>query len=294
MRMGPAVSDEAGASEGHRPRPATGATLARYYDLDLQQDYEDVEMYLALAAASDGPILELACGTGRVCVPLAAAGHEVVGVDNDPDMLARAQRRWDAIDKSGPAGSLRLVEADMLELALDEQFGLVILALNTLLLLPERAAQQRVLETIAAHIAKDGRAVIDVWLPVPDDLALYDGRIVLDWVRRDEELDEWVAKMTAASYAPASGTAMITSFFDAWRDAEAPRRTHRADEVKFVGWSELLSMLDRAGLEAQITAGDYELTGIEPDSDRLVVVCSSKRRSGRGPSVGRSDSRRLL
>jgi SAM-dependent methyltransferase len=251
-------------------------------------------MYVALATASDGPILELACGTGRICVPLATAGHEVVGVDNDPAMLARAQRRWDARGKSDNAGSLRLVEADVRELALGERFGLVVLGLNSLLLLPDRAAQQGVLEIIAAHLSPNGRAVIDVWLPTPDDLALYNGRFVLDWVRRDEEFDESVAKMTAARYAPASAGAVITSIFDAWRDTETPRRTHRVDEVRFVGWSELQSMLERAGLAVQIAATDYALNELEDHSDRLVIVCSSKRRRGRGPSVGRSDRRGLL
>jgi SAM-dependent methyltransferase len=293
-RTGPAVSEEADVAAGRVPRHAAGAELARYYDLDLQEDHEDVEMYVALAAASDGPILELACGTGRICVPLAAAGHEVVGVDNDRAMLARAQRRWETRHKSGNAGALRLVEADMRELALGERFGLVVLGLNSLLLLPDRAAQQGVLEIIAAHLSPSGRAVIDVWLPTPDDLALYDGRLVLDWVRRDEEFDESVAKMTAARYAPASAVAVITSIFDAWRDSETPRRTHRVDEIRFVGWSELRSMLDRAGLAVQIAATDYALNELEDDSDRLVIVCTSKRRRGRGPSVGRSDRRGLL
>ena len=55
-----------------RPDPATAAALARLYDLDLVEDPGDLDLYLALADRADGPILELAAGTGRLAVPLAA------------------------------------------------------------------------------------------------------------------------------------------------------------------------------------------------------------------------------
>src|SRR3972149_326813 len=150
-----------------------GADLARYYDLDLLDDPGDLDMYLALAAAHDGPVLELAAGSGRISVPLAAAG-----------------------------GALHLVEHDITELRLERRFGLVILALNTLLMLGDRAAQQQSLAIMARHLAPaGGRAVIDVWLPSPDDLALYDGRSVIDWVRHDPATDEWVAKPSSGRYS---------------------------------------------------------------------------------------------
>src|SRR6185369_9158691 len=84
-------SGESGAT----PKPATDiepgqAALARLYDLDLVDDPGDLELYLALASRSGGPIVELAVGTGRLAIPLAVAGHEVIGVDDDPAMLARA------------------------------------------------------------------------------------------------------------------------------------------------------------------------------------------------------------
>ena len=75
------------------PTPAEAVALARLYDLDLAQDPGDLDLYLALAGRTGGPILELATGTGRLAVPLAAHGHLVTGVDIDPAMLARARAR---------------------------------------------------------------------------------------------------------------------------------------------------------------------------------------------------------
>ena len=80
-------------------RPA--AALARLYDLDLLDDPGDLDLYLALAGRVGGPILELAAGSGRLAVPLAAAGYDVTGVDLDPAMLDRART---AADERGRIG----------------------------------------------------------------------------------------------------------------------------------------------------------------------------------------------
>ncbi len=257
------------------------AALARYYDLDLLDDPGDIDMYLAFAAASQDRVLELCAGSGRISVPLAAAGHRVTAVDHDPDMLDRARAAWAQHAPAG-GGTLDLLERDITELDLADRFGLVILALNSLLLLNDRATQVAALRVIARHLAPGGRAVIDVWLPAPDDLALYDGRAVLEWVRRDEERREWVAKTTSARYQSASATGEVTSFFDAWQDGGPVRRLMRRDTVRFLGAGELLAMIEQAGLAAETTATDYELSALAPDAERLVVVCRATGRPGPG------------
>ena len=133
----------------------------------------------------DGPILELAAGSGRIALPLAAAGHAVTGVDHDPHMLARAPLAWAMSGGRAAGGTLELVEADLLGLDLGRRFDLVILALNGLLMLPGRDAQAQAMQTIAAHLSPTGRAVVDVWLPSADDLVAYDGRFELAWRRID-------------------------------------------------------------------------------------------------------------
>ncbi|MEO6349027.1 MAG: class I SAM-dependent methyltransferase [Candidatus Limnocylindrales bacterium] len=260
--------------------------LARYYELDFSDGHPDVAMYRALAAGADGPILELACGTGRVAVPLAAAGHDVVGVDIDATALELANEAWAKQKRRAKArgGTLRLAEKDITMLALDERFDLVILALNTLLLMPGRDGQRRVLEVMVAHLARHGRAVLDVWLPTPDDLSLYDGRLILEWVKRDRATGETVSKATAATFEPAAETAQISTFYDAWHDAEPPTRIHRTDSVTFIGAKELLTMLETAGLEPEMVAGDYDMSDFKPESERVIVVCRANRVMASGPS----------
>ena len=148
----------------------------------------------------------------------------------------------------------------------------MIVALNSLLLLDGRAAQQRLFARIAELLTPDGRAVIDVWLPAPDDLAVYDGRLVLDWVR-DDGHGGHVAKQTSATYASATRVAQVTSLFDEWRDGEGATRTMRRDTISFVSADELERYAADAGLEMETIAGDYEMGHFATDSDRVVMVC---------------------
>ena len=257
-----------------------GAALARYYDLDLSDDQADVELYLALARAYGGDVLELCAGSGRVCVPLAVAGQRVTAVDNDPHMLERAAARWadarrtnrTAKHQNRALGDLELVTADVRSFLTDRRYGLVILALNSLLLLEDRDAQREALATMATHLTPKGRAVIDLWLPTPDDLEIYDGRTVLEWVRRDQNGD-WVAKTTSARHEPATQRAEVTTFFDAWSETQPLRRTMRRDQVAFVGAHELVALAERAGLTVETMAGDYEFGSFDSNSERVVLVC---------------------
>jgi SAM-dependent methyltransferase len=254
-----------------------GRALARYYDLDLAEDQGDVDLYLAFADEAAAPVLELMAGTGRVAVPLALAGHAVTAVDIDPLMLERASARWDAAVEED-RGSLDLIQRNVGHLDLGKRFGLVLVALNSLLLLDDRAAQRELLATVARHLAEEGRAVIDVWLPTPDDLELYDGRVILDWVREDPDTGEKVAKLTSATYETGTRTAHVTSFFDAWHDGRVPRRTVRQDEITFVSCDELVTFAEAAGLRVETLGSDYDMGPFAAASDRVVMVCRAGSR----------------
>jgi len=252
--------------------------LARYYDLDLDGHSEDVDLYLALAGRRHQRVLELACGTGRIAIPLAAAGHDVIGVDHDPAMLERARAAWVPPPRSAndgrAAGSLELIEADLTTLNLERRFDLVILALNALPMLPGRAAQLAALRVAASHLEPDGRAVIDVWLAAPEDLVAYDGSLELAWQRRDPDTGDELSKAWAADYDAATATATITTFFDSWPTAGGPlRRVARRDELHLIGATELELLAGQAGLAVQTAGGDYQMSPLGPGSERVVLVC---------------------
>jgi SAM-dependent methyltransferase len=265
------------------------ARLARYYDLDLEDDPGDLPLYLALAARTGGPILELGAGSGRLAVPLAAAGYDVTAVDLDPAMLARAGAAWQRRRRGGPGhtaggtssprvspsgrGQLRLVEADATALHLTERFALAILALNTLLLLEDPERQLAALRALAEHLRPGGLAAIDVWLPGPGDLSLYDGRLLLEWLRDDPETGDKVAKLASAQFDSATATVTLTQMFDAWApDGGLVSRVARCDRLRLVGAAELVRMARDSGLEVETLAGDHRMGPFGPGEERAILI----------------------
>jgi SAM-dependent methyltransferase len=259
-------------TEPPRSRPSdTGRALARLYDLDLLEDPGDRDLYLALARRTGGPILELAAGTGRIAVPLTIAGHDVTAVDLDPAMLERGFARASA---ATAAGRLELVEADLLELDLPSAgtYRLAIIALNSLFLLATRQAQRQAFRTIARHLAPGGLAVVDVWLPEPEDLARFDGRMIFEYERLEPETGHEVTKVDSARYDPTTAVVDLTAIYEEGPSGGTPVRWIRHDALRLVGADELRAMAEDAGLVVDEVGGDYDLGPIGPGSERAILI----------------------
>ncbi len=247
--------------------------LARLYDLDLVEDPGDLDLYLALANRTGDPILELGAGTGRLAIPLAAAGHAITAVDIDPAMLERA--RAAAVSGGGSAADLLdLVEADLVGLSLSAagSFRLAFIALNSLFLLATREAQREAVQTLARHLAPGGLAVVDVWLPDAEDLARFDGRLILEYVRIDPETGDEVTKIACARHDATSAVVDLTSIYEEGRPGESTVRWIRRDSLRLIGPDELRSHAEAAGLVVDIVAGSYDLEPIRPGSERAILV----------------------
>lgn len=249
------------------------AALARLYDLDVSVDPGDLDLYLALAARTGHPIVELATGSGRIAVPLAAAGHRVTGIDLDPAMLDRARTRAEAAGQ-GTADRLSLVAGDLFTTTTPGAggFGLAILALNSILVLGGPRQQGRAVRVLADLLAPGGIAVVDAWLPHPDDLARYDGRLSLEWLRRDPESGRDVVKLASAWYDETTRAVTLTTIFDEAGPGEPPVRWTRVDSLHLTSAAELRREAEDAGLVLEVMAGDYDLAPIAPGDDRAILV----------------------
>jgi SAM-dependent methyltransferase len=269
-----------GATDGlmampDRSDPARAAALARLYDLDLEDDPGDLDLYLALADRADGPVLELAAGSGRLAVPLAAAGHRVTAVDHDPAMLARARER--AAGAGLPDGRLELLEADLLDLPPTPGPGhaLAFIALNSIMLMGTRDAQRAAIRALAGQLDPGGLAVVDTWLPDADDLGRFDGRLVLEWIRPGED-GMVVTKTGSAVHDATTGTMVLTAIFEEGPPGGATRRWIRQDRLRLIGADELAAFAEEAGLRVELVAGGYDLTPIGPGAERAVLIAERR------------------
>ena len=253
--------------------PREAEALARLYDLDLSEDPGDLDLYRALAARTGGPILELATGSGRLAVPLAEAAYPVTGLDLDPAMLDRARS---SAGTAGPEVEARLtwVEGDLVDARLAEagSFRLAFIALNSLLVLGSRDAQRAALRTLAAHLAPGGVAVVDVWQPDGEDLARFDGRLILEWGRIDPATGRQVTKVASAQHDAASQSVTLTTLYEEGEPGRPADRWLRTDRMRLVSADELAGLAEDAGLEVEILAGGYDLEPVGAGSERAVLV----------------------
>ncbi|HEY4188844.1 MAG TPA: class I SAM-dependent methyltransferase [Candidatus Limnocylindrales bacterium] len=247
--------------------------LARLYDLDLADDPGDLDLFIALAGRTGGPILELAVGTGRLAVPLAAAGYDVTGVDLDPAMLGRARRAGHR-EGAKVAARLRLVEGDARTIRLPGagEYRLASIPLNSVFLMGTRSEQAKAVATLAAHLAPGGLAVMDAWLPDADDLSRYDGRLVLEWVREDPETGQTVTKTGSAVFDPTTGVVRLTTIFESSAPGGPAVRWVRVDRLRLTSPDELVGFAEAAGLVVDALAGDYDLSPLEPGAERVILV----------------------
>jgi ubiquinone/menaquinone biosynthesis C-methylase UbiE len=146
--------------------------FARRYDEWAAGMTEDVAFYIDLAREADGPLVELAVGSGRVAIPVAqATGRPVIGIDSSPAMLEQARAR------AGAAGViLELHEGDMRDLALDEPAGLIYCPFRSLLHLPTWPDRRRTFERVAGSLRPGGRFAWNAFAFDPQIAARLDGQ----------------------------------------------------------------------------------------------------------------------
>jgi SAM-dependent methyltransferase len=143
------------------------ADFPRYFEAQYAQYTEDIPFWLELGRECHGTVLELGCGYGRVLRALAAAGIPVVGIDNDPGMLARAA----AHSSAGFRHLVSLHQSDIRDYTLGRFFPLAISPCNTFAFLPDDEFQQAA-ACAARHLQRGGRLVLDLPAQMADEANL--------------------------------------------------------------------------------------------------------------------------
>jgi SAM-dependent methyltransferase len=124
----------------------------------------DVEFYVSLAKNAGGPILELACGTGRITFVLAERGFDVTGVDISEGMLTIARRKA-AQCPAAVRDRLTFVHQDMTRLDLPGRFGLAFVPFRSFQHLLTVELQRKALSAIARHLEPNGRLALNLFDP---------------------------------------------------------------------------------------------------------------------------------
>jgi len=137
------------------------AELYDHYSLGVD---DDVLFYVEEARRAGGPALELGCGTGRILIPIAGAGVDIVGLDRSPNMLAVLRRKLADVPAEA-ARRVKILEGDMRKFSLGRRFALVIIPYRAFLHLMTVDDQLRALAVIREHLVDGGRLVLNVFDP---------------------------------------------------------------------------------------------------------------------------------
>ena len=233
-----------------------------YYDLSLQ-DRGDLPFWTAMAGRwSSKRILELGCGTGRV-TPVLCARASTTAVDVLIEMLPSAMRR---------TPDAHFVVADLRALPFAAAFDLVVLADDPMAHLTSSEERMTVMESIARHLAPEGRLVLEGLYRAPGKAPLVPAR---DIVRDGETLFT-----VEESWEPAGESAL-------WKATYRYRKGSVVTKVASLlrSWTpEEVSRLPECGLEVESLWDDFDERPFSPAAPRMVIVATKRASLAARPS----------
>jgi SAM-dependent methyltransferase len=259
---------EAG-SRAHYDDPA-------YYTATYRRRMADVIYYVNLALESGGPVLEYGIGNGRIAMPLARAGLEVVGIDHSRPMLDDLRRRL----KQEPPDVrrlLRLVRGDMRRVKLRRRFPLVICGFNTALHLYTRDDVERFFARVREHLTPGGVFVADLSTPPLADLERDPERGYHAPRFRHPTTGGMVKNTERFDYDPARQVLFVSMEFEPVGRPDLGWMTPLCHRQFFP--QEWEALLHYNGLEAIKVEGDFLGGPLDKQSD--VMVWHARRRDTR-------------
>jgi len=243
--------------------------LPDLYDIvmgPLAQEGQELAFYRAQSQASDGPVLELACGSGRLTIPLAKDGIDISGLDMSDAMIQRARAK---ADKHGV--TIPWVVADMRVFELERRFGLIFIPLNSLLHLHSRAEYEDLLACIRKHLLPDGHFVLSVYNPSVEILARAPNtRHPFMPPSFDPETGQEIRTEESTNYDAATQTSGTTIYY---RVDGVPDEVATPLNLRCLFPQELEALLHYNGFEMIERHGDYEGHGFTSQSTLQVLRC---------------------
>ena len=249
------------------------------YDIEDDSD-TGIAFYTELARETGGPVLEIACGTGRVSIPIARLGFAVTGLDIVPGMLERARRKSAGLPT-------RWVEGDARSFNLGEHFRLVFLTGNAFQAFLTREDQEALLDRVRAHLHAEGLFAFETrnprWANLDTRAEAYDGRFAL-LETRDEDAEY-------RTYSDGSGRTVLVSMaqrwdhvaqvlhwttYRRWREGDQEQTKVTRIAVRYTFPQELEAMLHYNGFAIVRQYGDWNLEPLSAASPSIVVVCRKR------------------
>jgi SAM-dependent methyltransferase len=250
--------------------------IADYYDESpiVQTRLSDVAFYRDAAWTFGGPVLELGCGTGRITLALAEAGHRITGLDLSQRMLRQAERRRAALPPD-LRGRVKLVHADMCQFDLGEQFPLVIIPFRGFQHLLEVEEQLDCLECVKKHLSPGGKLILDLFQT--DAERMHDRRFMeesslVEYRTADGRNVRISERVTA--YHRARQRNDVEMIFSVTNPHGKTERLVFAWTLRYFFCYEVEHLLSRAGFLVEALHGDFDRSPLRDSSPEMIFTAN--------------------
>ena len=247
----------------------------------INYDFEDpsdtgVAFYSALAQEAGGPVLEIACGTGRVAIPIARLGFSTTGVDILPGMLEQARRKSAGLP-------VRWVEGDARTFALHEQFRLIFMTGNAFQAFITNAEQEALLQRVHAHLHDEGLFAFETRNPLLPNLKTREGLFVA--LETHEAEEEWPSFINANGhevrvsrtrvYDHVAQVVHLTSY-KRWHEGGTEQSRVSRTALRYTFPQELAALLYYNGFRIIRQYGDWNEEPLSATSPSIISVCRKR------------------
>ena len=244
---------------------------APFYDWENARTLgrRDVPFWQRVAAEADGRVLELGCGTGRISIPLAKSGVDLVGVDRSEPMLARARTRTARTSRTtGTSGTISFVRADIRSLPFKRsRFSMVLAPYGILQSLIRERDLTDTLDSVARVITRGGTFGIDLVPDVPN-WREYENKVQL----RGEA--KGGARLTLVESVRQDPRRHLTTFEQQYVEQRGRRTTTHRFELTFrtLTIAQMSRRLERAGFRVETVLGDYRGRPWDARADVWIIL----------------------
>jgi SAM-dependent methyltransferase len=242
------------------------------YDMQDSSD-TGVAFYRALAQEAGGSVLEIACGTGRVTIPIAQLGLPVTGLDIVPGMLERARSKSVGL----PA---RWLEGDARAFDLGEQFRLIFLTGNAFQAFVTNADQAALLQRVHAHLHDDGLFAFETRNSLLPNSKTRAGFFVTLETRSEKK--DWPSFINANGYEVRVSTTQVydhvaqivhVTSYKHWHEGEDEHTSIARTALRYTFPQELAALLHYNGFTIVRQYGDWNLEQLTATSPSIISVC---------------------
>jgi SAM-dependent methyltransferase len=242
------------------------------YDLDYRDIVnDDIPFYIEYAEKQNGSVLELGCGTGRVAIPLAQAGHRVTGLDLSQEMLDvfRGKITADITER------ITLTHGSMASFSFDEKFSMITAPFRVFQLLTDDVDIKNSLFCIRNHLTDDGIFIVNVFNPLPNLDSSWVQDETVQWERFDEASGNHVVKKDGRDRIDLDNQIIYVHFTYEVTPQNAETAKYREElKLKYYYKDQLKTLIEGSGMEITEAYSWYDKTPL--DGREIIYVCRRK------------------